>query len=89
MPRDARKQDTRHKITLGGLAVKAGLREADRAFLLGVLMEAARLDPDSARYAQIKAIGRAAFEADIALPQIAPTATAEAAQPASVEAHPR
>ena len=68
VPRDARKRDTREKITLGGLVVKAGLREADRAFLLGVLLEAANLDPRNPRYAELKTIGRAAFAADVALP---------------------
>ena len=39
---DLRRQDTREKIELGGLIVKAGLRYEKRALLLGVLMEAAR-----------------------------------------------
>ena len=30
-----RRRDTREKIELGGLVVKAGLREADRAVILG------------------------------------------------------
>ncbi|MBA8862765.1 hypothetical protein FHW19_004516 [Ochrobactrum anthropi] len=38
-----RKQDTRQKIELGGLVVKAGLRHADKAFILGALMQAAAL----------------------------------------------
>ena len=32
---------TRDKIELGGLVVKAGLRETDKAVMLGILMEAA------------------------------------------------
>ncbi|WP_409558576.1 conjugal transfer protein TraD [Brucella sp.] len=36
-----RRKDMREKIALGGLIVRAGLREADRAYLLGVLLEAA------------------------------------------------
>jgi hypothetical protein len=36
-----RRRDTREKIERGGLVVKAGLRQADRAFILGVLIEAA------------------------------------------------
>jgi hypothetical protein len=35
-----RKEDTRHKIELGGLVVKAGLGELDRAVILGILLEA-------------------------------------------------
>ncbi|PRA80181.1 conjugal transfer protein TraD [Ochrobactrum sp. MYb29] len=38
-----RKQDARQKIELGGLVIKAGLRHADKAFILGALMEAAAL----------------------------------------------
>ena len=33
----ARRRDTREKIQLGGLVVKAGLRDVDGAFLLGLL----------------------------------------------------
>ena len=39
----ARKADTYRKITLGGLVIKAGLGELDRAVLLGLLMESAAL----------------------------------------------
>ena len=36
-----RKADTRAKIMLGGLVVKAGLAEEDSAVILGILVEAA------------------------------------------------
>ncbi|MGE3919582.1 MAG: conjugal transfer protein TraD [Gammaproteobacteria bacterium] len=36
----ARKQDTRRKIQLGGLIIKAGLSEESNAVLLGLLLEA-------------------------------------------------
>ncbi|MBB3458821.1 hypothetical protein FHT86_007147 [Rhizobium sp. BK313] len=36
---DARKRDTREKIELGGLIVKAGLRYEKRALILGALIE--------------------------------------------------
>lgn len=39
---DARKADTRRKIQLGGLIVKAGLDEESAAVLLGLLLEAAQ-----------------------------------------------
>ena len=38
---DDRKKDTREKIQLGGLIVKAGLRYEKRALVLGMLIDAA------------------------------------------------
>lgn len=35
-----RKADTRHKIELGGLVIKAGLGEADKALVMGALLDA-------------------------------------------------
>lgn len=58
---EARRLDTRQKIELGGLVVKAGLRHADRAFLLGLLMHAAQLDPASPEYQRLKTLGQYAF----------------------------
>ena len=59
---DARKQDAREKIELGGLIVKAGLREADRAIILGALIELVQRigDPDEGerlRRIGVKALG--------------------------------
>lgn len=59
-----RKKDAREKITLGGLVVKAGLRKADRAFLLGVLLEAATVRIGSAEHHRLKAKGGMAFQRD-------------------------
>lgn len=59
-----RKKDAREKITLGGLVVKAGLRLADRAFLLGVLLEAATVRVGSAEHHRLKAKGGMAFHRD-------------------------
>ena len=59
-----RKKDAREKITLGGLVVKAGLRQADRAFLLGVLLEAATVRVGSAEHRRLKAKGGMAFQRD-------------------------
>ena len=56
-----RRRDTREKIELGGLVVKAGLREADRAVILGVLIEAAQHDRHSAAVKRWRAIGQDAF----------------------------
>ena len=58
-----RRRDTREKIELGGLVVKAGLREADRAVILGVLIEAAQHDRHSAAVERWRAIGQDAFRA--------------------------
>lgn len=38
---DARKQDTRNKIQLGGLVIKAGLAEEETAVIFGALILAA------------------------------------------------
>lgn len=38
---DARKQDTRNKIQLGGLVIKAGLEDEDTAVLLGAFLSIA------------------------------------------------
>ncbi len=46
---------------LGGLVVRAGLAEADRAFLLGTLIEAGRLAAGSDQHERLKAIGLEAF----------------------------
>ena len=59
-----RKKDAREKITLGGLVVKAGLRQADRAFLLGALLEAAAVRVGSAEHHRLKAKGGMAFHSN-------------------------
>lgn len=59
---DARKKDTREKIELGGLIVKAGLRYEKRALLLGLLIDAAeRIRGDGAERSRLTAIGAEAF----------------------------
>ncbi|WP_426127958.1 type IV conjugative transfer system coupling protein TraD [Pararhizobium sp. PWRC1-1] len=59
---DARKRDTREKIELGGLIVKAGLRYEKRALLLGLLIDAAnRVRADDNERLRLMAIGAAAF----------------------------
>ncbi|WP_322997446.1 conjugal transfer protein TraD [Castellaniella sp.] len=60
---DQRRQDTKHKIALGGLVVKAGLREADKAFILGALMSAQALSEDDPRWRELRQIGGAKFAA--------------------------
>ncbi|GES52476.1 conjugal transfer protein TraD [Rhizobium sp. NBRC 114257] len=62
---DARKKDTREKIELGGLIVKAGLRYEKRALLLGALLELnARLRSEEGERARLIAIGVKAFSDD-------------------------
>ena len=62
---DARKKDTREKIELGGLIVKAGLRYEKRALLLGLLIDAAdRVRADDNERVRLMAIGSAAFDDD-------------------------
>jgi hypothetical protein len=59
---DARKKDTREKIELGGLIVKAGLRYEKRALLLGALIDLSeRLKVDETERSRLLAIGAAAF----------------------------
>lgn len=62
---DARKKDTREKIELGGLIVKAGLRYEKRALLLGLLIDAGRrLNVDESERSRLTAIGAEAFGRD-------------------------
>ena len=62
MTTDARKKDTREKIELGGLIVKAGLRFERRAVLFGALMELQRrLKADPGERARLTLIGAEAF----------------------------
>ncbi|WP_419906022.1 conjugal transfer protein TraD [Hoeflea sp.] len=61
----ARKKDTREKIQLGGLIVKAGLRHEKRALLLGLLVDgASRIAADEAERERLTAIGEKAFADD-------------------------
>ncbi|NKL15567.1 type IV conjugative transfer system coupling protein TraD [Rhizobium leguminosarum bv. viciae] len=65
MTSDARKKDTREKIELGGLIVKAGLRYEKRALLLGLLIDANnRIKGDDTEKSRLTAIGAEAFGDD-------------------------
>ena len=61
MTNDDRRKDARDKIALGGLIVKAGLRDANKAFLLGVLVEAATRPPGSNEHTRLEKLGKTAF----------------------------
>lgn len=58
-----RKKEAREKFLLGGIVVKAGLAKADRAFLLGGLVELARVIAGSAEHRRLRDIGEEAFRA--------------------------
>ncbi|CAN7627106.1 conjugal transfer protein TraD [Pararhizobium sp. LjRoot238] len=58
-----RKSEAREKFLLGGIVVKAGLSKADRAFLLGGLLELAKVTPGSAEHRRLRDIGTEAFKA--------------------------
>ncbi|CUX06727.1 Conjugal transfer protein TraD [Agrobacterium fabacearum S56] len=60
---DARRKDTREKIELGGLIVKAGLRYEKRVLLLGILIDASRrIRGDDAERSRLTVIGAEAFD---------------------------
>lgn len=60
-----RKKDTREKIALGGLIVKAGLRYESRALLLGLLIDGrSRLNGNEAERARLTGIGTETFGRD-------------------------
>lgn len=72
-----RKREAREKFRLGGIVVRAGLTRADRAFLLGGLIELARVTLGSAEHRRLRDIGEEAFRApplDSGSPHIAETA---------------
>lgn len=66
---EQRKLETRRKIALGGLAVKAGLESVDPATLLGAMLEIARRLEVPEERERLREVGRAAFEADKAVPR--------------------
>ncbi|KUM24273.1 conjugal transfer protein TraD [Mesorhizobium loti] len=62
---EARRKDTREKIELGGLIVKAGLRYEKRALLLGLLIDAVRrLEQDAGERSRLTSLGAEAFGRD-------------------------
>ncbi|MBN9052463.1 MAG: conjugal transfer protein TraD [Rhizobiales bacterium] len=58
-----RKKEAREKFLLGGIVVRAGLSKADRAFLLGGLLELARIGSASPEYRRLRDVGEEAFKA--------------------------
>jgi len=60
-----RKKEAREKFLLGGIVVRAGLSKADRAFLLGGLIELARVASGSPEYRRLRDAGEEAFKAPV------------------------
>lgn len=57
-----RKADTRHKIELGGLILKSGLAQYEKALIMGALKHAITLVDQDPHYKSIfKAIGETEF----------------------------
>lgn len=59
-----RAADTRHKIQLGGLVIKAGLGDQDRAFILGLLLDGMERASDPEIRARMKFKGQREFPND-------------------------
>jgi len=57
-----RKREARDKFLLGGIVIRAGLSKVDRAFLLGGLLELARIVPSSPEHRRLRGIGEEAFK---------------------------
>lgn len=57
-----RKREAREKFLLGGIVVRAGLSKADRAFLLGGLLELASVTPGTSEHRRLCDIGEEAFK---------------------------
>lgn len=56
---DQRKADTRHKIQLGGLIIKAGLGHVDAMALLGLLVTHRDATCDPGEQQHLREVGRA------------------------------
>ena len=56
---DQRKADTRHKIQLGGLIIKAGLGHVDAMALLGLLVTHRDTARDPGEQQHLREVGRA------------------------------
>ncbi len=56
---DHRKADTRHKIQLGGLVIKAGLGQIDAMALLGLLVTHRETICDPGEQQHLREVGRA------------------------------
>lgn len=60
-----RKKVDREKCLLGSIVIRAGLSNVDRAFLLGGLLELARLSPATSEYQRLHDLGEIAFRSSV------------------------
>jgi len=60
-----RNTEARSKRLLGAIVVRAGLSMVDRAFLLGGLLELAKLSPRTPEYCRLRKIGEIAFRSEV------------------------
>lgn len=60
-----RKKVAREKFLLGSIVIRAGLSNVDRAFLLGGLLELARLSPATSKYQRLHDLGEIAFRSPV------------------------
>ena len=58
---NARREDTRRKIQLGGLVIKSGIGDLPPAVILGVLLDGADRATDDAELARLKQLGHLAL----------------------------
>ena len=58
---NARREDTRRKIQLGGLVIKAGISGLPPAVILGVLLDGADRVADGAELIRLKQLGHLAL----------------------------
>lgn len=58
-----RKKGARERFLLGDIVVRAGLSNADRAFLLGGLLEMKRVVPGTPEHRRLCDVGELAFRA--------------------------
>jgi hypothetical protein len=61
MSSEARRIETREKIQLGGLVAKAGLAQAPKALILGILLQGAKDASNTAQREQLAALGHRAL----------------------------
>jgi hypothetical protein len=61
MSSEARRIETREKIQLGGLVAKAGLAQAPKALILGILLQGAKDARDSAQRERLSTLGHRAL----------------------------
>ena len=84
----ARKRDTRDKIQLGGLVVKAGLRLQPRALILGILLDGQkRLAGDRVERSRLMQMGAEAFANDASTAGIAASSDDDAGSGGSAPDH--